>query len=438
MKFYYALFFNIVFLSTILRAQDETKESFRFNLNEAIDYALSNNTNILNAELDILAAKKEIWKTTAIGLPQANGALDYQHIPGDLPTFNFPNGDGTFNVVPLGVKNSATYSVTVSQLVFSGEYIVGLQAAKTFLKLSENASAKTVLDTKTDITSSYYTILVLEKNKEILDTSVVNLNKTLLETKALVKSGFMEDTDYEQILIAVNSLENSSRAVQRQIDFAYLLFKVNLGIGLNAEVALTQSMDDLLVDLNMDALLIEEFILDENIDYQILATQEEIADLTVKRMKSQFLPSVSAFYLYSDKTNKPVFDFTINHIVGLSVGLPIFSSGQRLASVSQAKIELEKSKNTTARVSETLTMAVEQAKGDFKSAWEKYQISIQNIELSEKVYNKTLIKYKNGVASSMEVTQANTQFLESNSAYATALIEMLNSKTALEKALNNL
>lgn len=438
MKFYYAVFFNIVFLATILKAQDETKESFHFNLNEAIDYALSNNTNVLNAELDILSAKKEIWKTTAIGLPQANGALDYQHIPGDLPTFNFPNGDGTSTPVPLGVKNSATYSVTVSQLVFSGEYIVGLQAAKTFLKLSENASQKTVLDTKTDITSSYYTILVLEKNKEILDTSVLNLKKTLLETKALVNSGFMEDTDYEQILIAANSLENSSKAVQRQIDFAYLLFKVNLGIGINAEVSLTQTMDDLLVDLNMDALLMEEFILDENIDYQILATQEDIAELTVKRMKSQFLPSLSAFYLYSDKTNKAPFDFTINHIVGLSVGLPIFSSGQRLANVSQAKIELEKSKNTTARVGETLIMAVAQAKGDFKSAWEKYQIAIQNIDLSEKVYNKTLIKYKSGVASSMEVTQANTQFLESNSAYATALIEMLNAKTALEKALNNL
>ncbi|MCF8389618.1 MAG: TolC family protein [Bacteroidales bacterium] len=437
MKFYYALIFYF-FLAIAVKAQNEKTESFNFSLKEAIDYALINNTGVKNAELDILSAKKEVWKTTAIGLPHASGALDYQHIPGTLPTFDFPNGDGTFTSVPLGVKNTSTYSVTVSQLVFSGEYIVGLQAAKTFLELSENASAKSILDTKTDVTSSYYTILVLEKNKEILDTSALNLNKTLIETKALVSSGFMEDTDYDQILIAVNSLENSSKAVQRQIDFAYLLFKVNLGIGIDAEVSLTQNMEDLLVDLNMDGLLMEEFILENNIDYQILATQEKVAELNLKREKSKFLPSLSAFYLYTDKTNKAAFDFTINHIAGLSVALPIFSSGQRMASVNQAKIEVEKSKNNSNLVGETLIMAVEQAKGDFKSAWEKYQIGIQNVELSEKVYNKTLIKYKNGVASSMEVTQANSQFLESNSGYSTALIEMLNAKTALEKALNNL
>lgn len=438
MKYYYALIFYLMFVVTTTKAQVENEKSFNFSLSDAIEYALDNNTDILNAELDILSAKKEIWKTTAIGLPHANGQLDYQHIPGDLPTFNFPNGDGTFSTVPLGVKNSSTYSLTVSQLVFSGEYIVGLQAAKTFLKLSENASTRSVLETKSNVTSSYYTILVLEKNKEILDTSFANLNKTLLETQALVNSGFMEDTDYEQILISANSLENSSKAVQRQIDLAYLLFKVNLGIGINTDVSLAQSMDDLLIDLNMEALLMEEFILKNNIDYQILETQEKVSELNLKREKSQFLPSLSAFYLYTDKTNKAAFDFTINHIVGLSLGVPIFSSGQRLATVNQAKIDLEKSNNTKLRIGETLIMAVEQARGDFKSAWEKYQLEIQNIELSKKVYNKTLIKYKSGVASSMDVTQANSQFLERNSAYSTAVIEMLNAKTALEKALNNL
>lgn len=419
-------------------SQDETTGSFSFSVDEAVDYALTNNTDILNANLDIQSAKKEVWKTTAIGLPHASGAVDYQHIPGELPKFSFPNGDGTFSEIPLGVKNSSTYSVTVSQLVFSGEYIVGLQAARTYLKLSENSRLKSMQDTKESIISAYYTILVLEKNKEILDSSHLNIKKTLFETEALMNSGFLEETDYEQILISSNGLENSVKAVERQIEIAYLLFKVNLGIGIETEVNLSENMDDLLLDLNMEALLLEEFILENNIDYQILSTQEKASELSWKREKSRFLPSLSAFYLYSDKTNKAAFDFTINHIVGLNLGVPIFSSGQRLATVNQAKIDLQKTQNIKLQIGETLTMAAEQARSDFKTAWEKYQIAYQNIQLSEKIYKKTLIKYREGMASSMDVTQANNQYLNTTSAYSTSIIEMLNAKTTLEKATSNL
>ncbi len=438
MKHYFIGALLLVFNFGICVAQEEGAVSLSFSLDEAVDYALVNNTDILNAKLDIQFAKKEVWKTTAIGLPQATGKLDYQHIPGDLPTFSFPNGDGTFSDIPLGVKNSSTYSLTVSQLVFSGEYIVGLQAARTYLELSENSEKKSVQDIKANVISSYYTILVLEKNKEILDSSFVNMKNTLIETKALMEAGFLEDTDYEQILISHNGLENSSKAVGRQIEIGYLLFKVNLGIGIETEVNLSESMDDLLLDLNMETLMAEEFILDNNLDYQILSTQEKVSELSLKREKTKFLPSLSAFYLYSDKTNKAAFDFTINHIVGLNLGVPIFSSGQRLATVSQARIDLEKSQNIKLQVGETLVMAVEQARSDFKTAWEKYQTEYQNIQLAKKIYAKTLIKYKEGVASSMDVTQANNQYLNNTSAYSTSIIDMLNAKTSLEKAISNL
>ena len=251
-------------------AQEEGAAKVSFSLDEAVDYALVNNTDIINAKLDIQFAKKEVWKTTAIGLPQAKGTLDYQHIPGDLPTFSFPNGDGTYSEIDLGVKNSSTYSLTVSQLVFSGEYIVGLQAARTYLELSENSEKKSVQDIKANVISSYYTILVLEKNKEILDSTFVNMKNTLMETKALMKAGFLEDTDYEQILISKNGLENSSKAVGRQIELAYLLFKVNLGIGIEPEVNLSDSMDDLLLDLNMEVLMGEEFVLENNLDCSLI------------------------------------------------------------------------------------------------------------------------------------------------------------------------
>lgn len=431
--------FTLIFSNVMLFAQDEEETlSLSLSLQEAIDYAMENNYNVQNAKLDIEAAKKEVWKTTAIGLPQANAGLDYQHLPGELPIIEFPNPDGGVNEISLGVKNSATYNVTVSQLVFSGEYIVGLQASKTFLQLSENSRIKSEIDTRESISSIYYTILGLERNKAILDSSLLNLEETLEETKALAEAGFLEDLDYDQLSITRNTVVNSIKAVERQIEVSYLLMKLNLGLTTEDEVFLTETLDDIMLRLQREALLDQEFDLTGNIEYQILDNQERISELSVKREQSKYLPTVSAFYLYQDRTNKPDFDVTFNHILGINVALPIFSSGQRNATVQQAKIELEKARITKEQVSETLILAVEQARFDFNSAWEKYETELMNIGLATKVYEQTLVKFKNGISSSLDVTQANNQFLDSNGAYTQAMLEMLIAKLALEKALNNL
>ena len=244
--------------------------------------------------------------------------------------------------------------------------------------------------------------------------------------------------DYAQLRITRNTVANSANVVQRQIEVSYLLMKLNLGLGSKDQVHLTESLDNILLTLNRNALLETEFNLTQNIDYRMLDTQEKISELSLKREKSKFLPTVSAFYLYQDKTRKPDFDITFNNIMGVNVALPIFSSGQRIASVQQATIDLQKSRNLKEQVGESLLLAVEQARFDFKSAWEKYEIEQENIVLAKRVYDETLIKFRNGVSSSLDVTQANTQFLDSNAAFTQAALEMLISKTALEKALNNL
>ncbi len=420
-------------------SQDEEKEKLKLSLNEAIDYALENNYNVRNAELDIESAKKEVWKTTATGLPQANANLDYQHLPGELPTLEFPGGpNGEMQTISLGVKNSATYNVRVSQLVFSGEYIVGLIASRTFLQLSENNQVKSEIDTRESVSNNYYTILVLEQNRAILDSSLINLDKTLEETKAMVDAGFMDDTDYDQLRITRNTVANSVNSVQRQVEVSYLLLKLNLGLNAEDEIQLKENLDEVLLRMNMESLLDQEFQVKENIEYRILETQERISELTVKRERSKYLPTLNAFYLYQDRTNAPDFDVTFNHIVGVNVTLPIFSSGQRRATVQQAKIDLEKSKNLKNQVEQGLILDVEQARFDFRSAYEKYETELMNIDLASKVYEETLIKFRNGVSSSLDVTQANNQFLDSNAAYTQAVLEMLVAKTALEKALNNL
>ncbi len=409
-----------------------------FSLQEAVTFALENNLSIKNAELDIEEARKEVWSTTAIGLPQVNGSYDYQHLPGTLPSLSFPDPDGGFQKIALGVKNSATYNVMFSQLVFSGEYIIGLQAARTYLELSSTSRVKSEMDVKEAVHMAYYTVLLMEKNKEILDSSLHNINSVLFETKAMYEQGFIEETDYEQIQVTRNTLINSSKALERQINLAFMLLRIQLGLSAGDEVRLTDKLHSFISIPEEDLLFSEEFDLNRNVDYQLLRTQERISELTLSREKSKYLPSVSAFYLYQDKTRKADFDITFNNIVGLNVSVPIFSSGQRMAKVQQARINLEKARNTREKMSENILMSVEQTRTDFNNAYEKYLIERENLTLAEKVFERTRIKYKQGVSSGMDLTQANNQYLDSYSSYTGAIFELLTARVKFKKALTNL
>ncbi len=420
-------------LSNLVFAQSDT--ALNLSIKEAQEYAINNNTDVINSELDIAVAKKQIWETTAIGLPQATAGLDYQHLPGDLPVIQF---DPNMDPIKLGVKNSSTYNVTVSQLIFSGEYIVGLQASKTYLELSKNSNEKTEIDTKESVLSSYYTILALERNKAFLDSSLLNIKQIMTETKAFVDNGFMEETDYEQMQITYNSVGNSTIAVERQIEISYKLFKILLGLDLDSEVTLTNNLDEILASVNETELLNPTFDLNNNIDYRMLDTQEKINQLSLRREKSKFLPTVSGFYLYQDKTNKADFDITFNHILGMTVSMPIFSSGQKLSVVQQAKIELDKSKNAKTQVAKNLMMGFDQAQMNFRNAYDKFKTEELNIALTKKIYNQTSIKYKQGMVSSLDLSQANNQYIESLTNYTTSLLELLNAKTQLNKIQNKL
>jgi len=436
---FYTVLISITCLAnTLAQESNDEGEVFRFNLNQAVDYAIENNYSMQNAKLDIVAAKKEIWKTTAIGLPQASGSYDYQYIPGDLPTLFFPDGSGGMREVSLGVKSSATYGVTVSQLIFSGEYIVGLQAAKTYLQISKNALEKTDLDTRETVTNGYYSALILKGTLETIDSSISNLNRVYLDTKAMYENGLAEETDVQQFEVSVSQLKNARKATERQLELSYMMLKTTLGMVNDQQLILTQDLDEFFAAIDQDYLINTEIRIEDNIEYKILENQERISELSVKREKAKFLPSLSGFYRYSDKTNKADFDITFNHILGFNLSVPILSSGQRLASVQKANVELKKSINNRIAYGETVNMLYEQVKKNFLSAYETYQTQKRNIELTNKIYENTIIKYNEGMASSLEVSDAHRQYLDAIGTYTQAISGLLTAKTALERAYNDL
>jgi len=467
----YGLFLWLIALVFTASAQNQDADTLTFSLDEAVEYAKENNTKMQNAKLDVKSSKKKIWETTATGLPQVNGELNYQHIPGKLPTADFGGTDPRMTQfyqyifdqfdalgqpvppdlesaltsetdpreVTLGVKNSTTYSVTVSQLIFSGEYIVGLQASRTYHQISQINKEKQQLDLKETITKSYLSALILEKNKEILDSTKANVKSLYNETKKMVEAGLAESTDADQLKMNYNTLKNSVKSLERQINLSYLMFKIQLGIDIDKTIHLTDNLDKLKVQLIKDNESdISEFNIGNNINYRLAENQQEISQLNLKREKSRYLPKISGFYRYTDKTEKATFDFTINHTLGVNLTVPIFSSFQRNAKVQQAKIDLKKARNDKQLLEKNLRSKLTQAEYEYKNAREETETAKENVQLSKNIYENTAKKYKEGMASSIELTQTHDNYLQAQSDYFSALHKLFNAKIELEKILNEL
>lgn len=437
-----------------VNAQSDT--AFRFTLKEAQDFAIKNYFASKNAQLDIQAAKKKVWETTAIGLPQVSGNLSYQYIPGDIPEFDFmgpifglvrptyealgmPTGffDSLPGGSPIASRQSTTYSLTVSQLIFSGEYIVGLQASRIYKSLSELNAEKTEDDVKENVAGTYHAILVLNDNVATLEKILDQTTLTYKHTQKYAEQGLIDQTDVDQMQIIINNTKNSINTIKRQVAFMNNLLKFQLGLGNADNVALTDNLDSLVGGSTINE-TDYSFLIDDDVSYRLLKTQTELMQLDYKRNKSLFLPTVAGFYQYSDKTNKAALDFTMNHILGLSVNVPIFSSGQRLSKVSQAKIEFVKAQNMQEQQSEMITIAAFQAKDNYTSANEKYANEKLNIELADRVLKNATARYKEGLISSIELAQANNQYLQAQMSYSAAIQELLKAKITLDKAYNKL
>ncbi|UCH92768.1 MAG: TolC family protein [Candidatus Aminicenantes bacterium] len=429
----------------------ETADIPRLSLKEVQDYAVKHSIETRNARLDVRMAKKKIWETTATGLPQVSAKVSYLdnlQLPTTLIPAQFIDPDaeeGEFIGVKFGTQHNATLSITVDQLIFSGSYIVGLQASRIYLRLSQEQLIKTEIDVKEAVTRTYYLILLAEDNKKTLEANLENVKKILFESRELYKAGFAEDTDVDQLQLTVTDLENAIKSMDRQIQVTYKLLKYQMGFDLEKEVRLSRGLADILSEMESKELLTADFDITGHIDYRMLDTQEKSLGLLLRREKSEYLPNISAFISHSQMAMRESFNFFNKDetwfpstMIGLSIDIPIFSSGMRSARVAQAKMDLEKAKNSKKKVVDGLRLELVQARSDFANALETAQKTKDNVKLAKKIYDKTLIKYTNGTASSLELTQTHSQYLTAESNYTQAVVELLNAKTRLDKALNRL
>lgn len=434
-------------ISFVVHAQTNlTKESYSFSLNEAIEHALKNNYNAINAARDIDAAKKKKWETTTIGLPQINASLGYQNnielqrslIPAEF----FGGQPGEFAEVAFGTRHNMIGNATVSQLIFNGSYIVGLQSAKVYLQISENAKIKTNQEIREMVVNAYGNVLLANESIAILEKNKTNLEKTLNETTQIFKNGLIEEENVEQLQITLTTIKSAQENIKRQKVIATNMLKLILGITIEKELILTENLNNLALNNINFELSTTPFQVENSIDFKIQENLVQSKKLLLLLEKSNALPSLAAAYNFGYNAFGNQFQFFTNNQrwlnfsnVGLSLNVPIFSSLGRSARTQQAKIALEQAKTQMTQVEQSLKLQFEKAKSDYEYSLEQLNTTKSSLTLAERIENKQQIKLKEGLSSSFDLSEAQRQLYATQQNYLQAMLDVINKKASLEKII---
>lgn len=459
---YVIIFFLI---ANFVQAQ---KKELRLSMQEAIDFAIENSYQNKIADNDIRAAEKRKWETTTIGLPQINGQVNYQNnlkqpvsllpaaafdntssvvqtvedyfglTPNNTPTL--PNG---FIPVVFGTKQTMNATVKLNQLLFDGSYLVGLQSAKTYLKISNQAKEKTELVTREAVINAYGNILVVEKSIEILQRNKKVNDRLLKGARVGYENGLAEQEDVEQFEITEGTILSSIRNAERMRIIAYQMLNLTLGNKIETKITLTDTLEELVLTNTDFNLLTKTFNLDNHIDYKIAKNTRESNRLLMKLEKSKALPSLSAFINYGAAANSDSFTFFNGNqqwfkssVFGLNLSVPIFSSGNRNAKTAQATIALESSDIQLEETKQRLNLQANQARSNYQLSIENYETAKKNLGLAERIENKNQIKFKEGVTTSFELLQAQQQLYAQQNNFVQSMLDIIANKATLENALN--
>ena len=430
----------IFVISLLLTAMGWSQQAL--SLNDAVSEGLRNNRSMVNSNYDIQIARERQWETIATGLPQISASADYnkdlEQRTSIVPGAYFGGSPGEYYPIQFGTEQSVDASARLDQLIFDGSYLVGLQASTVFLKISRQNKVKSELEVKRLVTDAYVNVLLAEERKQILENNLKNLEGTLVDIRKVYLQGLVEIEQVEQLEITSSSIQSALDYISRLIPINHQMLNMALGRDLSEKIVLADSLLGLCVQSESDHEL-ANWDIAKNIDYQIAQNNLRSSELLLKLERFRALPSISAFITSGyDAYNN---DFTFSEksqqwygrsAIGLSLRLPIFTSGAGQSRTDQAKLNVAKAKAQLEQVEEELLLQKASVHNQFTLAMEEFLRSQKSLEIAYRIERKNEIKYTEGVTGSFELRQAQLQLYELQNQHLNAMRDIISSKTELE------
>lgn len=422
----------------------ETGEPLYLSMEEAMALAVKNNVQAKNARLDVDKQRAVNAEVSGLALPNIKAKGEFNDYINPIQSFvpaEFIGGPpGTFVAVPFTPKFSSTASVTGTQILFDGSVMVALQARNALMKLFEQTSQLTDEEIKYNIQKAYQAIVVANRQSKILDESIAFARSIANDFNAMYEAGFVEKIEADRIMVQVNNLASDSLKVHSMLDISMQMLKYQMGIENEMNIQLTDtSIEEQIEDAEM--LMLRDLNFANRTDYNLLQTQLKLNEYDLKRHRLSGLPSLAVFgsaaYTYASNTFADVFDkqYIFYSLVGVQLNIPIFDGLQRHNRVKQAKISVMQTRNNIENLELGIAFQKNQSTTQLNNALLTMRNEQRNLDLAKNVLQLAREKYKAGVGSNMEVSQAQTEMLRAQNNYFQALLDAANAKADLKKAL---
>jgi len=438
----------VVFLILVLLAfSGQAQNIYSLSLDQAQALALDSSYNSRLADYEVTESEYTVKETMSIGFPQIDGDASYNNnlkLPVQLIPAEFVGGpSGEFTEIVFGTQHNISANLTASQLIFDGSYIVGLQGAKVYNQLVSQQKFATDFEVKKNTADAYYMAIVAVENHRMLGENYSEVSKQLTETKALYENGFVEEQNVEQLELNLGKIEIAVRNAGRQVEITRNMLKYQLGISLKDSINLTDDMESLIVKASIDINERYTFDIKNNIQYKVADAWVQVRETQVRLEKMKFVPSMYLFFNqnWSSYENEFVYfsqgtKFYDATMFGVTMKVPIFSSFRRSATLQKAKIVSDKAQVQREQLEAGLQLDLSVANSNFNQALASFDISKRNVEVATKIRNKTNRKYQEGMATSFEVTQAESQLIDDQFSYIQSALQLFEAKTRIDELLN--
>lgn len=426
-----------------LKAQD----SQGLTLDMAIEQALQENIEIKNAKLEIVDAEYLIVERRAWGLPQISANVNFQQYfqvpkqplpePFVLLIQSLNPGQEVNREASFFLKNNFSPTVSAETVLFDGTYFTGLQAARAYKKYAMREFETKIKQVTESVTDAYLPVVLLQENIQLLEKNIESLQKIVEETQALFENGFVEKLDVDRQLLSLANLEVEYDNLKHQYEGALNGLKLTIGIPQSTSLGIESELEDLMLS-DIEQWQSEKPIVEVRPEFQLAQTGIELNEMNVKNFRAGYLPSIRLFGSYSQNYQGDNFKdgfWAPTGVFGFRVNIPIFDGLDKKAKIGRAKIDLEQAQNQMYQLKNLIHVEVETGKEALIGAQKRYDNQLSNFELAERIYETTLIKYKEGVGSSLEIIQAEQSLYDTQRNYLNALYDYVKAGLDLKYAL---
>ncbi len=427
-----------------------------YTLQQCVDYALKNHLTIKSSEYDAKTSRAKRNEVIGQGLPQVTANFQLMHND-PLRRMFFPNTPGTpffQQSAPPGevistpnffqAPTSGDLNAQVSQLLLSSSYIVGVKGAKTYIELANQGVFKTKVDVVEGVSKAYWLSVAVTERMNLLDQNIARIDSNLRQLRATNKSGFAESIDVSRLEVTFNNLLAEKQKSQALQEASIAGLKYRMGMPLTEELAPSESLKDAAVKyVSLDS---SDVDYNSRIEYQLLKTNQKLNNYDLKLKKYEILPTISLFGAmgWYNQTMKPV-DYLNKSTpwyqygnYGLNVAAPLVTGSSRHYKVQQAMLKIKKTENDMKYLEQSINFEVYNAKVSYDNSLKTVEINKKNMDLAAEVSRVINIKFKNGLASNLEVTVAENELKDAQTNYYISVSDALLARIDYDKSKGTL